>query len=85
VLQEAALLAKEELLFPVTREAKVEICFITCSPLQFGQVTSSTALTLRTSSSNGSPQSAHTNSKIGMVHSWNHCDYGKEIHLAKLF
>jgi hypothetical protein len=76
---------KEELPFPATREAKVEICFLTCSLWQLGQVTSSAALALRTSSSKGSPQSAHMNSKIGMVHSWNDCHCDKEIFLTKVF
>jgi hypothetical protein len=76
VLQEAAveLGVKDKPPFPATRAAKVEICFLTCSLWHLGQVTSSMALALRSSSSNGSPQSSHTNSKIGMILSWNvHC------------
>jgi hypothetical protein len=52
---------------PVIFEAKVEIFFFTCRLPQVGQITSSTALELRTSSSNGWLQVAHTNSNRGIV------------------
>lgn len=52
-------------------EAKVEIFFFTSLLPQLGQTTVSTALELRTSSSNGLPHSLHTNSNIGMDNSFN--------------
>jgi hypothetical protein len=55
---------------PVIFEAKVEIFFLTCRLPQVGQVTSSMALELRTSSSNGWLQVAQTNSNKGIVHSF---------------
>jgi hypothetical protein len=64
-------LADEELnaeteLPPETFEANVEIFFLTCWLPQHGHTTSSIALALRTSSSNGSPHSEHSNSNNGM-------------------
>ena len=51
---------------PETFEAKVEIFLLMCWLPQHGHTTSSTALALRTSSSNGSPHSEHSNSNNGM-------------------
>jgi hypothetical protein len=65
-LQEAAEALEYELLVPLTLDAKVEICFATCSLSQKGQATSSTAVALRTSSSKGDPHSWQTNSNIGI-------------------
>jgi hypothetical protein len=68
VLQlEAGALLNEKLLPPAIFEAKVEIFLVTFWLLHAGQTTSLTALALRTSSSNGQPHSAHTNSKMGIV------------------
>ena len=50
-------------------EAKVEITLVIFWLRQEGQVTSPILLVLNTSSSNGLPQSAQTNSKIGMFYS----------------
>jgi hypothetical protein len=61
---EAALPSEIEL--PLSREAKVEIFLRTCGLPHSGQTTSSTALLLRTSSSNDSEHSLHSNSKIGI-------------------
>ena len=44
------------------REAKVETLLVTFRLWQVGQVTSATLLLVKTSCSNGCPQSAHTNS-----------------------
>ena len=55
---------------PVTFEAKVEIFFLTCWLPQVGHITSSMALELRTSSSNGWLQVAQTNSNKGMLYSF---------------
>jgi hypothetical protein len=67
VLQEgAALLKVDRPDPPLTFEANTEICFFTCWLPQAGQVTSETALALRTSSSNGLPHWLHTNSNNGM-------------------
>ena len=52
---------------PDSLEAKVEIFLVIFWLLQVGQVTSSILLLLNTSASNGLPQSAHTNSKMGIV------------------
>ena len=52
---------------PEILEAKVEICLSTYPLSQAGQITSSTLLALRTSSSNSHPQSLQTNSNIGIV------------------
>jgi hypothetical protein len=70
VLHEAAELApKENEPLPEWREAKVDIFLLTCELPHAGQVTSWTALALRTSSSNGQLQSPHTNSNRGINHS----------------
>jgi hypothetical protein len=70
VLQlEAGALLNENELPPETLEAKVEIFFFTLALRQAGQTTSSIELLLRTSSSNDLLQSAHTNSKMGMIDS----------------
>jgi hypothetical protein len=66
VLQEAAGALEYAPVDPATIEAKVEICFATWLLPQDGQITSPTALELRTSSSKGDPQSWHKNSKIGI-------------------
>jgi hypothetical protein len=52
---------------PDTRAAKVEIFFLTCGLPQSGQWTSTAALELRTSSSNGLPHDWQINSKIGIL------------------
>jgi hypothetical protein len=62
---EAALPSEIEL--PLSRDAKLEIFLRTCGLPHSGQTTSSTALLLRTSSSNDSEHSLHSNSKMGMV------------------
>jgi len=54
---------------PDSLEAKAEIFLMILLLWQSGQVTSPILLVLNTSSSNGLPQSAHTNSKIGMFYS----------------
>jgi hypothetical protein len=64
-LAEERLYAETELA-PEIFEANVEIFFLTCWLPQHGHTTSSTALALRTSSSNGSPHSEHSNSNNGM-------------------
>jgi hypothetical protein len=64
---EAGALLNENELPPDTLEAKVEIFFLTFWLLHAGQTTSLAALALRTSSSNGQPHSAHTNSKMGII------------------
>jgi hypothetical protein len=68
VLQDDALLLglKENEPPPETLDAKVDTFFFTAFDWHFGQVTSLTALLLRTNSSNDFPQSPHTNSKIGI-------------------
>jgi len=72
VEQELALVLKEgNELPPEIFEANVEIFFFTSVLPQVGQITPSTALELRTSSSNGLPHSLHTNSNIGMDNSFN--------------
>jgi hypothetical protein len=63
---EAGALLNENELPPESFEAKVEIFFFTFWLWQVGQATSLTELLLRTSSSKGWLQSAHTNSKIGI-------------------
>jgi hypothetical protein len=70
-LQDAAEEFENELSDPATDEANTEICFVTSVLSQKGQETSPTACELRTSSSNGVPQSWHTNSKIGIQFSFN--------------
>jgi hypothetical protein len=71
VLHEAAELApRENEPPPELREAKVEIFLVTCKLPQVGQMTSLTALELRTSSSKGRLQSVQTNSNRGINHSW---------------
>jgi len=70
VLQEAAGALEKALADPATFEAKVEICLVTCVLSQSGQITSPTALELRTSSSNEVPHSWQTNSKIGIYFSF---------------
>jgi hypothetical protein len=71
VLHEAAELApKEKPPPPERREANVDIFLLTCVLPHTGQVTSCTALALRTSSSNGRLQSPHTNSNRGINHSY---------------
>jgi hypothetical protein len=67
VLQEAAELLENEVLAPLTFEAKVEICFATLLLAQKGQTTCSVAFALRTSSSKGVPQSWQINSNIGII------------------
>jgi hypothetical protein len=68
VLQlDAGALLNENELPPATLEAKVEIFFLTFALWHAGQTTSLTTLALRTSSSNGFPHSAQTNSKIGIT------------------
>jgi hypothetical protein len=57
---------KEKELPPLILEAKVDTFLRTCRLLQLGHNIPSTSLALRTSSSKFFPQSAHTNSKIGM-------------------
>jgi hypothetical protein len=85
-LQEAAELVEKPLLDPTAWEAKIDICLITWALPQDGQVTSSITDALRSSSSNGEPQSWHTNSKIGIFtpgpstspgedHSFNPCAF----------
>jgi hypothetical protein len=69
-LQEAVELVEKPLLDPTAWEAKIDICLITWALPQDGQVTSSITDALRSSSSNGEPQSWHTNSKIGIYTSW---------------
>jgi hypothetical protein len=70
VLQEAAELAPKENELPAeAREANVDIFLLTCKLPHEGHVTSLTALALRTSSSKGRLQSAHTNSNRGINHS----------------
>jgi hypothetical protein len=70
VLQEAAELAPNESKpAPVPFEAKVDIFLAIFWPPQAGHFTPSTALALRTSSSNGLLQSVHTNSNNGMYFS----------------
>ena len=71
VLQEAAEEFEKELSDPAIDEANIEICFVTWVLSQKGQEISLTALELRTSSSNGVPQSWHTNSNIGIQLSFN--------------
>jgi hypothetical protein len=67
VVQEAAELAPNESEpAPVPFEAKVDIFFEIFWLPQAGHFTPSTALALRTSSSNGFLQSVHTNSNNGM-------------------
>jgi hypothetical protein len=66
VLQEDAAAPREKEFPPEILEAKEEIFFLICGLPQAGQFTSWIALALRSSSSNGSPQSVHTNSNIGM-------------------
>lgn len=71
VLHEAAELApRENEPPPEPREAKVDIFLLTCELPQLGQVTSLTALALRTSSSKGRLQSAHMNSNKGIDRSY---------------
>jgi hypothetical protein len=70
------LLPNEAELPPESREANVEIFLVTFWLWQAGQVTSLTLLALNTSSSNGLPHSAHTNSKMGMVNSYALLDTG---------
>jgi hypothetical protein len=68
VLQlDAGALFNENELPPATFDAKVEIFFLTLALWQTGHTTSLAALALRTSSSNGFPHSAHTNSNIGIM------------------
>jgi hypothetical protein len=70
VLQEAAELPPNESEpAPVPFEAKVDIFFEIFWLPQVGHFTPTTALALRTSSSNGLLQSAHTNSNNGMYFS----------------
>ncbi len=59
----------EKLLEPIPLEANFEIFFFTCVEPQTGQVTSSTALELRTSSSKSLSQVVHTNSNNGILFS----------------
>jgi len=54
---------------PENREAKVEIFLVMFWLWQAGHATSPPLLVLSTSSSNGLPHSAHTNSKMGMFNS----------------
>lgn len=61
-------------LLPEILEAKVEIFFFTSVLPQVGQITPSTALELRTSSSNGLPHLLQINSNIGMDNSFNDWD-----------
>jgi len=61
--------AKENELPPDSLEAKVDIFLVTFWLAQVGQATSLTLLALKTSCSNGWPQSAHTNSYMGMIFS----------------
>jgi hypothetical protein len=62
---------KESVPPPLSLEAKVESFFFTCGLPQAGQVTSSTWLGLRSSSSKGCSHFVHTNSNKGMSASWN--------------
>jgi hypothetical protein len=57
---------------PLTFEANVETFLRTCRLPHLGQITSSTALALRTSSSNSFLHSVHSNSNIGIAFS---CGY----------
>jgi hypothetical protein len=71
VLQEADEPApSEKVLPPADLEAKVESFFLIFGLPQVGQLTSLIALELRSSSSKGWLQSAHTNSNKGMSVSW---------------
>jgi hypothetical protein len=70
VLQpELELLPNENELPPPNFEANVEICLVMFWLWQEGQMTSEILLLLNTSSSNGLPQSAQTNSNIGILFS----------------
>ena len=60
---------REKELPPAALEANIEICLITSELPQAGQITSSTALALRTSSSKGWLHFEHTNSKSGIIYS----------------
>jgi hypothetical protein len=62
-------LPNEYVLPPGSLEAKVEIFLVMFWLLHVEQVTSPILLVLNTSASNGLPQSAHTNSKMGMFYS----------------
>ncbi len=65
--EEAALLPSENDPPPETLEAKVDTFLRTCWLWQAGQITSFTALALRTNSSKDFPQSVQVNSNKGMV------------------
>jgi hypothetical protein len=52
-------------------EAKAEIFLVMFCPWQVGQVTLPIMLVFNTSASNGLPQSAHTNLKMGIFNSRN--------------
>jgi hypothetical protein len=66
VLQAEEVLLKVNELPPVDLDAKRETFLRTSVLWQAGQITSSTALELRTSSSKGLPHRLQTNSKIGI-------------------
>ncbi len=66
VLHAEEALLKENELPPADLEAKRDTFFRTSVLWQAGQITSSTALELRTSSSKGFPHWLQTNSKIGI-------------------
>ncbi len=71
VLQlELEALPNEYELPPANFEANVEICFVTFWLWQDGQLTSVILLLLSTSSSNGLPQLAQTNSNMGILISY---------------
>jgi len=61
---------REKELPPAAFEANIEICLITSELPQDGQITSSTALALRTSSSKGWLHFEQTNSKSGIFYSY---------------
>ena len=61
---------REKELPPAAFEANIEICFMTSELPQDGQITSSTAFALRTSSSKGWLHFEQTNSKSGIFYSY---------------
>ena len=83
--EEAALLPSENDPPPETLEAKVDTFLRTCWLWQAGQVTSFTALALRTNSSNDLPQLVQLNSNKGMVIPPGHLDAAQAERLQRNF